>query len=229
MPITPSQLASESLYSYSIITATNVQQLLKQISSTDFTKLIQTHDAIIDAVWTAQATFPRNYFDGLYQNQVILMLAWRPGKGIPVTIDYIFDSLDGITALTTRVYDVIYQPDYLQQPFEPGFFVHREELYNKSDEKQVITLSMKAWETYQQAFGLQIVGLFREHTNSPDQSKLLRITRYTNYRGWLESRKFDHDRKSKALFIQREKLQLNGQTKTYATNSFTPQWQNQIT
>jgi hypothetical protein len=157
-------------------------------------------------------------FAGLDDSQLGLMLAWPQDKVRRDMLECTLRALDGVGAVTTRIYDPIYLSDGLNVPTGRGFYVHREERYRPGDVDEVIKLSKEAWKTYEPTFGMRVIGLFRERYDSADVARLLRIAWYRSSEAWSESRDFQRDPESMQRLIKRARLELEGSGVAIATD-----------
>ena len=150
------------------------------------------------------------------------MLAWPPEKVRGDLLDSALRALDGVGAVTTRTFDTIYLADGLHVPTGQGFYVHREERYRPENVNEVVRLSREAWKTYEPAFGMRVIGLFRERVDSADVAKLLRIAWYRSFEAWTESRQFQRDPESMQRFLERSRMELDGSGVAIATDRAVP-------
>lgn len=179
--------------------------------------VLEGASATLYAVWTP-ATFPESApFVGLSPTQSILMAAWDEPTD-PAALESALRALDGVTAVSTKILEPIYLASGLDVPTGAGFYVHREEVYRPGDVDEVVRLSGEAWVTYEPAFGIRVIGLFRERNDSADVAHLLRIAWYRSFDHWTESRQFARDPESLRRFQARGQLQLDGSGTAIATD-----------
>ncbi|MFM1896373.1 MAG: hypothetical protein RLZZ385_1447 [Pseudomonadota bacterium] len=162
-------------------------------------------------------------FAGLAANQVILMLAWdRPTEELLPSLEIVLRGVAGVSDVTTRAYDPLYLVDGLNISSGPGFYVHRDEFYQPQNVDEVFRLSREAWVTFEPAFGVRVVGLFREVPDRDGIARLNRIFWYPSYEGWLNSRNFGADPESQRRFAERRQYQVEGSGIAFATDRHVP-------
>jgi hypothetical protein len=115
----------------------------------------------------------------------------------------------------------MYLTDGLNVPTGTGFYVHRDELYMPDSVDEVFRLSRDAWVTFEPAFGVKVVGLFREFPEQDGIARLNRIAWYPDYKGWEHSRNFSIDPESQRRFQERRQYQVEGSGIAFATDRLT--------
>lgn len=120
--------------------------------------------------------------------------------------------------MTTNIVVPIDLAESLAAPTGAGFYVHREELYHPLDVNKAVRLSQEAWETWEQAFGTRVTGLFREQSDSVEAARLLRIVWYRSFEGWLDSRNGARDPEARRRFAAPRTHQLEGSGVAIATD-----------
>ena len=220
---TPADPALSHQFTYSIIdTTSEVDSLISSIEGQVMTALrlsgARPYGLFTPAEKPADAPFA-----GLNDNQVILMLAWdRPATELVSSLETVLRGVTGVSAVTTRVYQPLYLVDGLNIPSGHGFHVHRDEFYQPENVDEVFRLSREAWVTFEPAFGVRVVGLFRQVPDVDGIARLNRIFWYPSYEGWLNSRNFGDDPTSQALFAQRRQYQVEGSGIAFATDRHIP-------
>lgn len=170
------------------------------------------------ALWTP-VTMPKGApFDGLTSQQVVLMAAWPGGHVNTDRLNETLQSLEEVSAVRTDVLESIYLTDDLHIPTGQGFYVHREDFYRPRDVDEVVTLSREAWKTWEPAWNVRVVGLFRTRATSSEATRLLRIAWYRNFEHWTETRQAQKDPESARRFEARSKLELPGSGRAVATD-----------
>ncbi|MEX2131543.1 MAG: hypothetical protein WD772_08645 [Pseudohongiellaceae bacterium] len=171
------------------------------------------------ALWTPVEKPDDAPFAGLNANQVILMLAWnRPATDLVPSLETVLRTVSGVSNVSTRVYTPLYLTDGLNVPTDTGFYVHRDEFYSADNVDEVFRLSREAWVTFEPAFGVKVVGLFREIPEQDGIARLNRIFWYPDYAGWGNSRNFGIDPESQRRFQERRQYQVEGSGIAIATD-----------
>lgn len=77
-----------------------------------------------------------------------LMLAWS-NKTLKLveTFNDTLQSIDGVTIVSSRLFEAVYLTARLDVPTTVGFYVHREEKYSLEDVRDAVRLSQEAWIT----------------------------------------------------------------------------------
>ena len=210
--------SSGHVFTYSIIdTTSDTSAVLALLESTVLPAMVET-GAEPYSVWLPVELPEDAPFAGLSDTQLALMLSWpEAGVGAEV-LDAAITALDGVAAVHTRTLVPLYLAEGLHVPTGQGFYVHREERYQPADVGEAVRLSEEAWETWEQAWGTRVTGLYRERPDASDQARLLRIVWYPSHERWIETREVDLDPESRERFIARRQLQLEGSGVAIATN-----------
>lgn len=206
-------------FSYSIIDTSIAADALVQTLRQQVLPTILDADEKIFAIWLPVDKPDDAPFAGLATNQVGLMLAW-PDRAAPeiVALDRVLAAQAGVNAVVTRMFEPVYLADGLTVPTATGFYVHREEHYGTADVAEAIRLSQEAWVTWEPAFGVKVIGLFREIPVRGDAVNLNRIVWYPSYTGWLGTRNTTTDPESAQRFRERRQLLIEGSGIAIATD-----------
>lgn len=208
-------LTSESprnhIFSYSIIDTTTATDALVAALQSDVLPAILEPEEKLFAIWMPVEKPDDAPFAGLAANQIGLMLAW-PDSTVPeiAALDRVLAAQSGVTKVETRMFEALYLADGLDIPTENGFYVHREEHYGLADMEEAVRLSQEAWVTWEPAFGVKVIGLFREILADADFVNLNRIAWYPSYEGWLETRNTTTDPESARRFRDRRQILIEG-------------------
>jgi hypothetical protein len=189
----------------------------------DIKNLVVTSTLLADAkpfaLWSPVDKPDDAPFVGLNSNQVILMLAWdRPAADLVSSLETVLRSLSGVSDVSTRLYTPLYLTDGLNVPTDSGFYVHRDEFYMAENVDDAFRLSREAWVTFEPAFGVKVVGLFREIPQRDGVARLNRIFWYPDFAGWQNSRNFEIDPESQRRFQERRQYQVEGSGIAFATD-----------
>lgn len=217
------EAALSYVFSYSIIDTSTATDALVQTLQRDLLPTILEPEEKIFAIWLPVAKPEDAPFVGLAVNQIGLMLAW-PARAVPAiaALDLMLGSQSGVTKVTTRMFEPLYLVDGFNIPKEAGFYVHREEHYAIADMNEAVRLSQEAWVTWEPAFGVKVIGLFREVSDNADFVNLNRIAWYPSYAGWLGTRNTTTDPESARRFRDRRQLLIEGSGVAIATDRFLP-------
>ena len=82
-----------------------------------------------------------------------------------------------------------------------------------------VSLSQRAWATWEDYWQVKVVGLFREIDEDADIAKLNRIVWYPSYEHWQATRN-NTDTQSRDRFRERRQLLIDGSGVAVATNRF---------
>lgn len=210
-------------FSYSIIDTSIATDALVQTLQRDLLPTILEPEEKVFAIWLPVAKPDDAPFAGLALNQVGLMIAW-PTRTVPAiaALDLALSSQNGVTKVSTRMFEPVYLADGFNIPTAAGFYVHREEHYSNADVREAIRLSQEAWVTWEPAFGVKVIGLFREVSDNPDFVNLNRIAWYPSYEGWLDTRNTTTDPESARRFRDRRQLLIEGSGIAIATDRVLP-------
>ena len=198
-------------FSYSIIDTSMATDVLVVALQHDVLPDILEPEEKLFAIWLPVEKPDNALFAELATNQIGLMLAWPDGT-VPeaAALDRVLAARSGVTKVVTRMFEAVYLAEGLDIPTESGFYVHREEHYGLADVDAAVRLSQEAWVTWEPAFGMKVIGLFREVLADADLVNLNRITWYPSYEGWLETRNNTRDPESARRFRDRQQLLIEG-------------------
>ena len=100
-----------------------------------------------------------------------------------------------------------------------GFYVHRDEHYPIDAMNTAVSLSQRAWTTWEDYWQVKVVGLFRQVDDEQGVAKLNRIVWYPSYEVWQSTRN-NTDAQSRDRFRERRQLLIEGSGVAVATNRF---------
>lgn len=206
-------------FSYSIVSgASDIRDALQQLQQ-DVLPVIEQRGARVFAIWLP-ATKPDDApFAGLEDTQFGLMLAWPIDAQQQVGwLDSTLQSIDPNSTVESRIFEPLFLASGLAVPAAAGFYVHREEHYAPDDVSEAVRLSREAWQTWEPAYGVRVVGLFREVPMADDFVNLNRIVWYPSYEVWLDTRNFEQDPESARRFRDRRQLLIEGSGIAIATD-----------
>ena len=126
-------------------------------------------------------------------------------------------SINGVSLVSSRLFEAVYLPAGLEVPTTEGFYVHREEKYSLDDVSDAVRLSQEAWVTWEPHWGVLVIGLFREINSPTEAVNLNRIVWYPSYEAWLGSRNVTEDMESAVRFRERRSLLIPGSGVAIAT------------
>ena len=159
------------------------------------------------------------YF-GLPVNSAVLMHLWpdellNDAAGIT---EETLQTFGNIAEVDTRLFLPTARPLDENPPRDKGMYVHRWFEFNTSDVPEAVELSEKAWETFEDSFDSNIIGLFVEQPDNEGVANLLLLTWYKNFAAWEDSRNQEKDPKSWEIFSRRHQLTRRGLA--YATGLY---------
>jgi hypothetical protein len=192
--------------SYSVITSTtgDAGDLLDALLDSAIPSLVEGAGAEVYALWGA-AEEPAEEFSEIAKHQVALMLRWTR-----VDSEALGSALGGIPGardVNTRLLRAALRGEDAVVPTGPGFYIHRFNLYATEDVKQALSLSERAWVTWEPRFGTKVPGVWRDLEEIDGNTWLLRIAWYEDLAKWEETRDFGADPTSFALFAERKALE----------------------
>lgn len=205
-------------FSYSIIEVDASDVELLESARNELVLAATSTGGIEYATWVAADKPVDAPFAGLSNNQMGLMLAWSDDNLEQAeAFNDALQSLEGVTIVSSRLFEAVYLSDGLQVPTAEGFYVHREEKYSFDDVSEAVRLSQEAWVTWEPYWGALVIGLFREINSSADAVNLNRIAWYPSYAAWLNTRNFSEDIESSVRFTERRGLLVPGSGIAIAT------------
>ena len=170
------------------------------------------------AIWNSVVLAHDAPFDGLVENDFIAMLSFDSGSTSVVDrVDSLFKENTRIVGPVTKLY---YSVDLrVSGPVSTpkGFYVHRDEHYSIDAMNTAVSLSQRAWTTWEDYWQVKVVGLFRQVDDEQGVAKLNRIVWYPSYEAWQSTRN-NTDAQSRNRFRERRQLLIKGSGVAVATN-----------
>jgi hypothetical protein len=143
---------------------------------------------------------------GLASNQVVMMTRWAAPKGVVHTVTETLMAVEGIVHVESHLVVPTVRPTTSAPPHKPGLYVHRWFLVEPRHVEEVVELSATAWETFEQTFHVEIIGLFRTLGEDTALTELLLLTWYPNLAAWETSRQFERVPAARQRFLRRQYL-----------------------
>lgn len=210
-------------FSYSILEVEPNNIELLESARNELLADASSNGGIVYATWVATDKPSDAPFAGMPKNQMGLMLAWNnDALEQAETFKLTLQSIDGMSMVSSRLFEAVYLSAGLELPTLDGFYVHREERYSLEDVSDAVRLSQEAWQTWEPYWGALVVGLFRELDNSTETVNLNRIAWYPSYEAWLETRNFTEDMESAKRFRERGGMRISGSGIAIATGRLEP-------
>ena len=170
------------------------------------------------AIWNSVVLADDAPFNGLVENDVIAMLSFDSGSTSVVDrLDSLFKENIRIVGPVTKLYYSVDLRVSGTVSTPKGFYVHRDEHYPIDAMNTAVSLSQRAWTTWEDYWQLKVVGLFRQVDDEQGVAKLNRIVWYPSYEVWQSTRN-NTDAQSRERFRERRQLLIEGSGVAVATN-----------
>ena len=170
------------------------------------------------AIWNSVVLADDAPFNGLVENDFIAMLSFDSGSTSVVDrVDSLFKENTRIVGPVTKLYYSVDLRVSGTVSTPEGFYVHRDEHYPINAMNTAVSLSQRAWETWEDYWQVKVVGLFRQVDDEQGVAKLNRIVWYPSYEVWQSTRN-NTDAQSRDRFRERRQLLIEGSGVAVATN-----------
>jgi hypothetical protein len=170
------------------------------------------------AIWNSVVLADDAPFNGLVENDVIAMLSFDSGSTSVVDrLDSLFKENTRIVGPVTKLYYSVDLRVSGTVSTPKGFYVHRDEHYPIDAMNTAVSLSQRAWMTWEDYWQVKVVGLFRQVDDEQGVAKLNRIVWYPSYEVWQSTRN-NTDAQSRERFRERRQLLIEGSGVAVATN-----------
>ena len=170
------------------------------------------------AIWNSVVLADDAPFNGLVENDVIAMLSFDSGSTSVVDrLDSLFKENIRIVGPVTKLYYSVDLRVSGTVSTPKGFYVHRDEHYPIDAMNTAVSLSQRAWTTWEDYWQVKVVGLFRQVDDEQGVAKLNRIVWYPSYEVWQSTRN-NTDAQSRERFRERRQLLIEGSGVAVATN-----------
>ena len=170
------------------------------------------------AIWNSVVLADDAPFNGLVENDVIAMLSFDSGSTSVVDrLDSLFKENTRIVGPVTKLYYSVDLRVSGTVSTPKGFYVHRDEHYPIDAMNTAVSLSQRAWTTWEDYWQVKVVGLFRQVDDEQGVAKLNRIVWYPSYEVWQSTRN-NTDAQSRDIFRERRQLLIEGSGVAVATN-----------
>ena len=125
---------------------------------------------------------------GLPANQALVLTGWPDRESLEQGPGLALDGVPGLRTLRAEQIVSTARPTRIAPCTEPGVYAHRWFEIAASDWTEFLALSEAAWPEFEKSFGVEIEGLFRSLDASPDEARVLLLTRYPSLAVWERSR-----------------------------------------
>ena len=170
------------------------------------------------AIWNSVTLAEGAPFNGLVENDFIAMLSFDSGSTSVVDrVDSLFKENTRIVGPVTKLYYSVDLRVSGTVSTPKGFYVHRDEHYPIDAMNTAVSLSQRAWTTWEDYWQVKVVGLFRQVDDEQGVAKLNRIVWYPSYEVWQSTRN-NTDAQSRDRFRERRQLLIEGSGVAVATN-----------
>lgn len=170
------------------------------------------------AIWNPVVLADDAPFNGLVENDFIAMLSFdSDSTSVRDRVDSLFEENTRIAESVTKLYYPVDVRVSGTVSTPTGFYVHRDEHYPIGAMNTAVSLSQRAWTTWEDYWQVKVVGLFRQVDDEQDVAKLNRIVWYPSYEVWHSTRN-NTDAQSRDRFRERRQLLIEGSGVAVATN-----------
>ena len=170
------------------------------------------------AIWNSFGLAEDAPFNGLEENDFIAMLSFDSGSTSTADrVDSLFRESTRIVGPVTKLYHAVDLRVSGPVSTPKGFYVHRDEHYPVDAMNTAVSLSQRAWTTWEDYWQVKVVGLFRQVDDEQGVAKLNRIVWYPSYEVWQSTRN-NTDAQSRERFRERRQLLIEGSGVAVATN-----------
>ena len=170
------------------------------------------------AIWNSVTLAEGAPFNGLVENDFIAMLSFDSGStSVRDRVDSLFKENTRIVGSDTKLYYPVDLRVSGTASTPKGFYVHRDEHYPIDAMNTAVSLSQRAWTTWEDYWQVKVVGLFRQVDDEQGVAKLNRIVWYPSYEAWQSTRN-NTDAQSRDRFRERRQLLIEGSGVAVATN-----------
>lgn len=170
------------------------------------------------AIWNSVVLADDAPFNGLVEHDFIAMLSFDSGSTSVVDrVDSLFKENTRIIGPVTKLYYSVDLRVSGAVSTPKGFYVHRDEYYPIDAMNTAVSLSQRAWATWENYWQVKVVGLFRQIDDEQGVAKLNRIVWYPSYEVWQSTRN-NTDAQSRDRFRERRQLLIEGSGVAVATN-----------
>ena len=143
---------------------------------------------------------------GLASNQVVMMTQWAVHDRSVPTVTETLMAVEGIVHVESHLVVPTVRPTTSAPPHKPGLYVHRWFLVAPQHVEEVVELSARAWETFEQTFHVEIIGFFRTLREDTEEAELMLLNWYPNLAAWETSRQVERVPAARQRFLRRQQL-----------------------
>lgn len=153
---------------------------------------------------------------GLASNQLVLMTSWDSPDSVTQKVAETLTALDGIVNVDQHMVVPTVRPTTKTPPSQPGLYVHRYFILEPHHVDEAVELSDTAWETFEQAFEMDVIGFFRTIEPQTALAELMLLNWYPNFAAWEASRNLTLTPEARQRF--RRRLELSKEMRAIATS-----------
>lgn len=125
---------------------------------------------------------------GLASNQLVLMTSWAAPDGVIPNVTETLQAVEGIARVDNHMVVPTARPTTNTPPRRPGLYVHRWFRLEPHHVDEAVELSDTAWETFEHAFDVEVLGFFRTIEPQTELAELMLLNWYPNLAAWEASR-----------------------------------------
>ncbi len=153
---------------------------------------------------------------GLASNQLVVMTSWKTSDSVVRNVTETLTALDGIVRVDNHLMVPTVRPTTAAPPCQPGLYVHRRFWLEPGHVDESVELSDTAWETFEAAFEMRVIGFFRKTEPEAELAELMLLNWYPNLAAWEASRKLELAPEARRRF--RRRLELSKEMCAIATS-----------
>ena len=196
---------SGATFSYSVITSSTGDGagLLEELRTSTLPALEEA-GAVVYALWGPAAEQDER-FSEISEDKIVVMLSWAQVDAELLTTE--LEALAGASEVDTSLWEASLRGDE-PLPTGEGFYIHRFNRYQTEDVDQVLSLTERAWVTWEPFWEAKPIAVWRDLEEEGGLAHLLRIAWYRDLQHWDDTRDAVREPDSALLFAQRRALEV---------------------
>jgi hypothetical protein len=143
---------------------------------------------------------------GLASKQLVWITRWDRVEDAASAVERTLLALDAVERVDQQMIAPTARPKTGEPPQRAGVYVHRWFELASANVAEVVELSAVAWETFEEAFEVEVVGFFETLDDRKDAAQLMLLNWYPTLAAWEASRNFEADPESRKRFVRRAEL-----------------------
>jgi hypothetical protein len=197
---------SGTTFSYSVITSNTGEgaDLLDELRASTLPTLEEA-GAVVYALW-GPATEQDERFSEISEDKIVVMLSWAQVDAELLTTE--LEALAGASEVDTSLWEASLRGGE-PLPTGEGFYIHRFNRYQTEDVDQVLSLSERAWVTWEPFWEAKAIAVWRDLEEEDGLAHLLRIAWYRDLQHWDDTRDGLREPDSAVLFLERRLLEVD--------------------